>query len=106
VTMEDIVEELFGAISDEFDERVVPLRRLTGGEILVSGRSEVYLVNEEMSWNLPTGNYETISGMILERLGRFPKDGEKLQIGNFQISILRTDKLRIRFVKIKPMKRV
>ncbi len=106
VTMEDIVEELFGAIADEFDERMVPLRRLPNGEILVSGRTEVYLVNEEMSWNLPTGNYETISGMILEYLRRFPQSGEKIQIEHFLITILRTDKLFIRFVKIKPMKRI
>ncbi len=100
VTLEDIVEELFGEIRDEFDEQTERVRRLPNGDLLVSGRAEVDHINELMNWNLPTGNYETVGGLILERLGRIPRTGENIRVNGYLIHVLRADHRKVRFVKI------
>jgi len=104
VTLEDIVEELFGEIRDEFDESTDRLRRLPNGDLLVSARAEVERINEAMNWNLPTGNYETIGGLILERLGRIPRAGENIRVDGYLIRVLRADHRRVRFVKIRQLR--
>ena len=105
VTLEDIVEELFGEIRDEFDEKAVQIRRLSSGDILASGRAEVEQINELARWQLPTGNYETIGGLILNVLGRIPRAGEKIRVDGYLIHILRADSRRVRFVKIHPLQK-
>ena len=100
VTLADIVEELFGEISDEFDEQSIRMKKLPGGGMLPNGRAELHQINEELKWDLPVGNYETLGGMILNFLGRIPDIGEKIKIQNYIIKVLRVDNHRIRFVKI------
>lgn len=101
ITLEDIVEELFGEISDEFDDRLIRMKKLSNHELLVSARAEIHVVNDKMHWNLPLGNYETISGMILDHLGRIPQVDESFKVEEYSIAVLRGDKHRLRFVKIE-----
>ncbi|HDL17710.1 MAG TPA: HlyC/CorC family transporter, partial [Bacteroidetes bacterium] len=100
VTLGDIVEELFGEISDEFDVKMTRMKKVSENEWIVSGRTEIGFINKEMNWHLPEGKYETISGMILENLGRIPAEGEKIEIQDYRITILRADRKRLRFVKV------
>ena len=100
VTLADIAEVLFGEMADEFDERSIRMKKLPGGEILASGRAELHQINEELNWDLPLGNYETLGGLILNLLGRIPNVDEKITIQNYVITVLRADNHRIRFVKI------
>jgi len=101
VTVEDVIEELFGEISDEFDDTMIRMKKLSENEILANGKAEILFVNEKMRWKLPQGNYETVGGLILEHIGKIPEMDEIIEIDGFTITILRVDDQRIRFVKIR-----
>jgi putative hemolysin len=101
VTLEDIVEELFGEISDEFDDHLIRTKKLSKTELLASTRAEIHSVNEQMKWKLPHGNFETIGGMIMDHLGRIPQIDESFKIDKYSITVLRGDKHKLRFVKIE-----
>jgi CBS domain containing-hemolysin-like protein len=69
VTVEDVVEEIVGEIEDEYDAPRQLYRQVAPGVFLASARAPVAEVNERFSWNLPQGEYETLGGLVLERLG-------------------------------------
>lgn len=100
VTTEDIIEELFGEIKDEFDEEEIICKRISKSHYLVSGKVEVDYFNEKYDLNLPEGDYETIAGLLEFYLGRIPKSGESGKIGNFSFIILKSSLTRIELVKI------
>lgn len=104
VTLEDIVEELFGEINDEFDVKITRIKKVSENEWIVSGRTEIDFINDRMDWHLPKGNYETVSGMILKYLGRIPAEGEEIKIRDYHLTVLRADRKRIRFMKIAKRK--
>lgn len=100
VTTEDIIEELFGEIKDEFDEEEVICRRVSKSQFLVSGKVEIDYFNEKYNLNLPKGDYETIAGLIEFYLGRIPKTGETGKINNFNFIIIKATQTRIELVKL------
>jgi putative hemolysin len=100
VTMEDIIEELFGEIKDEYDIDEEIFRKISKDTYLISGKVEVDLINEKYKLNIPYGNYETLGGYITSRLGRIPPQGEKVTIDNFDILIAKGNNTRIDVVKI------
>ena len=100
VTTEDIIEELFGEIRDEFDEEEVVCKRISKSHFLVSGKVEVDHFNEKYGLNLPEGDYETIAGLIEFYLGRIPKSGESGKIENFSFIIIKSTPTRVELVKI------
>jgi CBS domain containing-hemolysin-like protein len=100
VTTEDIIEELFGEIKDEFDEEEVICKRISKSHYLVSGKVEVDYFNEKYNLNLPEGDYETIAGLLEFYLGRIPKSGESGKIDNFSFIIVKSTLTRIELVKI------
>lgn len=100
VTMEDIIEELFGEIKDEFDVDENICRRVAKNEYLISGKVEIDHLNEKYNLNIPEGNYETIAGFIENRLGQIPKPGESFLIDNFTIIIVRATPTKIDLIKL------
>ena len=100
VTMEDIIEELFGEIKDEYDIDEEIFRKISKDTYLISGKVEVDLINEKYKLNIPYGNYETLGGYITSRLGRIPAQGEKITIDNFNILIAKGNNTRIDVVKL------
>src|SRR5690606_23934702 len=81
VTVEDIIEELVGEILDEFDTEEPDIQPLEDGTFLVDARAWVEDVNEELSLVLPIHeSYETIGGLLIERLGHIPHKGERVTI--------------------------
>jgi len=100
VTVEDILEELFGEIKDEFDEEEVICRRISKGNFLVSGKVEVDHFNEKYDLDLPSGDYETIAGFIEFHSGRIPKVGETIKIDKFNFIIVKATQTKIELVKI------
>lgn len=100
VTVEDIIEELFGEIKDEYDVDENICRKISKDSYIISGKVEVDLLNEKYHINIPVGSYETIGGYIIEKIGRIPKQGETFLIDNFQILIIRADKVRIDLIKL------
>lgn len=100
VTMEDIIEELFGEIKDEYDIDEEIFRKISQDTYLISGKVEVDLINEKYKLNIPYGDYETIGGYITSKLGRIPAQGERVIIDNFNILIAKGNHTRIDMVKI------
>jgi len=100
VTVEDIIEELFGEIKDEYDVDENICRKISKDSYIISGKVEVDLINEKYHLNIPVGYYETIGGYIIEKIGKIPKQGETFLIDNFQILIIRADKVRIDLIKL------
>jgi CBS domain containing-hemolysin-like protein len=100
VTVEDIIEELFGEIKDEYDVDENICRKISKDSYIISGKVEVDLINEKYHLNIPIGNYETIGGYVIEKIGKIPTQGETFLIDNFQILIIRADKVRIDLIKL------
>ena len=100
VTIEDILEELFGEIEDEFDIQEAICRRIANDTYIISGKVEVDHINEKYNLDIEEGNYETLSGFITTQLGRIPNQGEVVTIGNFKIQIVRSAVQKIELVKL------
>lgn len=100
VTMEDILEELFGEIKDEYDIDENICRKITTNTFIISGKVEIDFINEKYGLNIKEGDYETLAGYIVFELGRIPAQGESVQIGNFKILISRASAQRIDVVKL------
>jgi len=100
VTIEDILEELFGEIEDEFDIQEAICRRIAKDTYILSGKVEVDHINEKYTLNIEEGDYETLSGFITTQLGRIPNQGEIVTIGNFNIQIIRAAAQKIELVKL------
>jgi putative hemolysin len=95
VTLEDVLEELVGNIEDEYDREEKPFRQIGPGTILASGRAEVDHINLELAEQIPTGDYATVAGWILDRLGRIPRTGDMEVIDGYTVKILRASENRI-----------
>jgi putative hemolysin len=97
ITMEDLLEEVVGEIDDEHDVRE-ELARVTGPRTLVvSAQANVSDLNERFGFKLPeAGEYATIGGLVVERLGHIPKPGEQLKAGEMAITVSRSDARAVR----------
>jgi len=104
ITLEDIIEELFGEIRDEYDIEEDISRKIDEDTYLLSGKIEIDFLNEKYGFNIPTGDYTTISGYITSYLGRIPVQGENVEINNFSIFIARANQNKIEVIRltIKP----
>ncbi len=100
VTMEDILEELFGEIKDEFDVDEDICRKITANSYIISGKVELDHINEKYELNIEEGDYETIAGYIISKLGRIPEQGETVEIDNFTVLIARAASQKIELVKL------
>lgn len=102
VTLEDLVEEIFGDIYDEFDTKSRFLKKENDNEYVLSGRMEISQVNEILELDLPQSDeYSTIAGMILHYAQRFPKTYETIDIGKFSFQILKVTARKIEVVRLK-----
>jgi len=100
LTVEDIIEEMFGEIRDEYDDDPDVCKKLDDNSFVLSGKIEIDFLNEEHELNIPEGDYETIAGYITSKIGRIPSKGEKVKINNFHFIILHTSKIRINMIKM------
>ncbi len=100
VTIEDILEEVVGEIEDEFDAAQPLYRKIGPKKFLVNARMEIDHLNEALKINLPKGDYETLAGFILERLGRIPSAGESFRYQGILLEVLKSDERSIIEVSI------
>jgi CBS domain containing-hemolysin-like protein len=99
VTVEDLMEEIFGEIQDEYDEETLLEEELEpGGNFRLSARHEIDYLNEKYSLNLPTGDYETLGGFILSVHEDIPQEQDVIQVPPYTITILEMDDNRINAV--------
>ncbi|MDZ7374546.1 MAG: hemolysin family protein [candidate division KSB1 bacterium] len=100
LTIEDLVEQLFGEIRDEFDEEERLVRKLEENSFLVSGRAEIGYLSEAFGMELPRGDYATVSGLLNELAGRIPRVGEVFRAGPWSFRVLSTSRKRVEWVRI------
>lgn len=102
VSLEDIVEEIFGDIEDEHDNSQYIATKLSDGDYLLSARLEIDKVNDMFSLDLPESeDYKTIGGLILNKYQNFPKLNEVVKIEKYQFKIMRKTMTKIELVKLK-----
>jgi CBS domain containing-hemolysin-like protein len=100
VSMEDVIEEIFGEIEDEHDEDDKLEQKLGERTYLLSARIEIDYLNDKYKWNLPTGDYETLGGLILAQFEDIPKQGEAVRIEQYHITVQSTLDNRVETVKL------
>ena len=99
VTIEDLLEEIFGDIEDEYDRE--PEADAGAEEIeVLSGLLHRHEVEETVGFEWPDGRYETLGGFLVSRLGRFPRVGEVIRIGDTSFEILAMDGHRVDHVRV------
>lgn len=102
VSLEDIVEEIFGEIEDEHDSEKYIAKQLENGEYLLSARLEIDKVNEKFDLNLPESDeYMTVGGLILHEYQSFPKLNEVVKFDNYEFKIIKSTSRKIELVRLK-----
>lgn len=102
VTMEDVIEEIFGEIEDEYDEEEETEKMVKEDTYVFSARLEIDYLNETYKLDLPVSDdYETLAGMILHYHESIPETGEELLIGDYSIKILKATDMKLEEVELK-----
>ena len=104
VTMEDVLEEIFGDINDEYDEQEFVEKQLSENEYIFSGRLELDYLNEKYGFVFPTDESETLSGYIITEHDTIPKIKERILLGKYEFDVLLVTDTRIETVKMKILK--
>ena len=101
ITLEDIMEEIFGEIEDEHDSKAYISKQLNEKEFIFSCRLEIDTINQKYNLDIPeSDNYVTISGFILHNYQNFPKLNETIKIGKYTFKVLQAHNNRIDVVKL------
>jgi CBS domain containing-hemolysin-like protein len=102
ITLEDLVEEIFGEIEDEHDTKLLVSKKINENEYIFSGRMEIDRVNEEFGLNIPESDeYMTIAGYILNHYQNFPKPNEIINIGRFSLKVIKVTRTKIELIRLK-----
>ncbi len=101
VTLEDLVEEIFGEIEDEHDHKRIVARKINDNSFMFSGRVEISAINEDYGLDLrESEEYHTLAGYILENLEALPAQGDTIEIDNLKFTIVRMGTTRIELVRV------
>lgn len=101
VTLEDVVEEIVGDVRDEHDRgEAPPVRSLGKDSWLVSGLLRDDEVAEATGFLMPTGDYETLAGLVLAKLGRIPDVGDEIRVDGWRVTVMRMDKHRVAELRV------
>lgn len=104
VTMEDVLEEIFGEIKDEYDTEEFVEKQISENEYIFSGRSELDYLNEQYNFEFPENESETLSGYIINQHETIPKLKERIIIDSYEFDILNVSDTRIEMVKMKVLR--
>ena len=105
VTLENVLEELVGDIQDEFDTDKEEFRRINENEFTVDGALGLYELNDLAGLELDSADVSTVGGYVTHLLGRMPRQGDQVRIGDYQVTISQADNRRVKqlhFKKIAP----
>ena len=102
LTLEDVVEEIFGEIEDEHDKDESIEKEISPTEFIFSSRLEIDYLNEEYEFNLPKSeNYETLAGLIIDTHESIPDQNEVIQIESFKFTILSVSENKINLIRLQ-----
>jgi Mg2+/Co2+ transporter CorB len=103
VTLEDILEEIVGEISDEHDQVVLGLRQNPDGSVTVDGSLPIRDLNRLMNWHLPDDEATTIAGLVIHEARAIPDTGQVFTFHNFRFEVLRKTRNRISSLRVTPV---
>lgn len=102
VTLEDLVEEIFGEIEDEHDRNKIVIKETGEGVYEVSGRAEIENINETLGISLEEDeDYETLGGLVLHNSGALPTEGYTFDVSGYRLTVLKMSAARIELVRIE-----
>jgi putative hemolysin len=104
VTMEDLLEEIFGEIRDEYDTEEFEEKKLSNDEYIFSGRLELDYINKKYGLELPENGSETLSGYIINQHETIPRLKDRIIIGDYEFEIVNVSDTRIEMVRMKVLK--
>ena len=105
VTLEDILEEIVGDITDEHDVVVPGVRPLPDGSVNVDGGVPIRDLNRAMEWSLPDDEATTIAGLVIHEARSIPEPGQSFTFHGFRFNVLRRDRNRITSLRITPLRK-
>ncbi len=100
VTLEDLLEEIVGEVSDPFSEGSPEIQTMPDGTVLIDGLTLIEAVNQQLRLNLSDPHYDTIAGYFLGKLGHIPTIGDAIEAGGVRLSVEEMDGLRISQLKL------
>jgi putative hemolysin len=101
ITLEDILEEIFGEIDDEHDKDEFVENQLSKNEYILSGRLEISHINKEFNLHIPEGEYDTLSGFIIAHHETIPEKNEIIEIQNYRFKIMDVSETKIETIKLE-----
>lgn len=104
VTMEDLLEEIFGEIKDEYDVEEFEEKKVADDEFILSGRLELDYLSEKYGLSFPENNSETLSGYIIDHHETIPRLKERIIIGDYEFDVMNVSDTRIEMVRLKILK--
>lgn len=102
VTVEDIVEEILGELTEEHEEMPRPIQRVSDG-VVIDSSLDILDLNQELGLSLRKDRYDTVGGMILGRLGRIPDVGERIRVGNLEFEVLAVHAYGLKRLKVRTL---
>jgi Mg2+/Co2+ transporter CorB len=105
VTLEDILEEIVGDITDEHDVAMPGVRRQPDGSVTVDGAVPIRDLNRVMEWNLPDAEATTVAGLVIHEARSIPEIGQSFTFHGFRFRVLRRERNRITALRIQPLPR-
>jgi len=87
VTIEDLLEEIVGEIEDEYDKPEKGYEHYADGGYLIEAEMEINVINDDLNLNLPTGDYETLAGLVIHHLEKIPNSGEQVVVNGYRLTI-------------------
>ncbi|MDD5355364.1 MAG: hemolysin family protein [Candidatus Omnitrophica bacterium] len=103
VTFEDILEEIVGEIYDEFETAEKFVEKINDKSFRVSGKTPVYLANDELNINIPSGDYDTVAGYMLFLFKKIPQEGESIKRANLSFRIEKLAGRRIKHIILEKL---
>jgi len=99
VTLEDIMEEIFGELADEHEEVTPEIQKKGPGHFRVSGMTDIDDLKDEAGFAIAKEGFETVGGYVLQRLGRIPRIGESFNDGGFTVQVVEADRYSVKTVE-------
>ncbi|SVC39947.1 uncharacterized protein METZ01_LOCUS292801, partial [marine metagenome] len=103
VTIEDLLEEIVGEIEDEFDVGNPEFKKIDDETFLIDGKASLEQVNQLLSIDIEGDGFDTLGGLVYQRLGKIPSVGDFISVGNLNVEVKETVGRRIKTLIVKPV---
>ena len=100
VTIEDLIEEVFGDIEDEYDDENKEIEVIKEDEYIVDGSAKLDVISELIGINMESEEFDSVGGLLIGELGRFPEQNEEITLNNIKFTVEEIDKNRVKKVRI------